>query len=223
MTIYKVLSPDRQPCHGGSGQWPEPGEWLEVPGPLELCGGATLHLCRGERQLLEWLGPEIWTAEIDGPVAEGNDKIGCLRARLIRRVDSWTDQSARLFACDCVEHTLLREQASGRNLDPKSWTVIEVVRRFITGEATDEELGAAWALAMDILGYAGREAATYAVYIAMRGDVPGWSLAMGAAKFGVMRAGQDAAWSAPRSNLWNAARDAELAWQGERLRAILGT
>jgi hypothetical protein len=50
----------------------------------------------------------------------------------------------RLFAADCAERALLREQAAGREPDPRSWAAAAVARRYARGEATDEELDAAW-------------------------------------------------------------------------------
>ena len=55
----------------------------------------------------------------------------------------------RQFGCDCVTRVLLRERASGREPDPRSWAAVDVSRRFAQGGATEAELAAAWAAAWD--------------------------------------------------------------------------
>ena len=63
------------------------------------------HLCR-RRDLVTWLGPAIYLAEYSGEVVEVDDKIVVRRARLVRKLDTWNDRTARQFACDCAERVL---------------------------------------------------------------------------------------------------------------------
>ena len=66
----------------------------------------------------------------------------------------------RWLACDWAEEALLRERAAGREPDPRSWAAVEVARRYARGEATTEELAAAWDSAWD--AWAAAEAAVWA-------------------------------------------------------------
>lgn len=141
-TYYKVFGKGRMPCHGGSGKWPEPGEWLESSGPLRLCEDGTLHLCR-RQDLIYWLGAEIWIAEASGETIVGEDKIGCLRARLISRLDTWNDRTARLFAADCAEAALLAERVAGREPHPASFEAVAMARLYTAGLATAAQLSVA--------------------------------------------------------------------------------
>jgi len=49
----------------------------------------------------------------------------------------------RLWAADCAERALQRESDGGREPDARSWSAIEVARRFAAGEATAAELASA--------------------------------------------------------------------------------
>ena len=83
------------------------------------------------------------------------------------------------FACQFAGRALNRAERAGYTVDQRSRTAIEIKRRWLRGEATDEELHAA------------RDAA--------------WSAARDAA----WDAARDAARSAAWSTAWSAARDAE--------------
>jgi hypothetical protein len=95
MRTFKVLGPDLKPFHGGTGQWVA-GEWMPPIDTIEPCVRG-YHLCR-ESDLVSWLGPEIWEAEWRGDMIEQSDKIVVSEARLIRRLDTWNERTARLFA-----------------------------------------------------------------------------------------------------------------------------
>ena len=84
------------------------------------------------------------------------------------------DKILRLFACWCVRNTPLQDGRKVWDLltDERSRTAVEVAEQYARGEATDEELEAAWDAAWD----AARDAA--------------WDAAWGAAR--------DAAWDAAR-------------------------
>ena len=108
-SLYKVTAENGEPYHGGSGAWGlpkgnRPGKWRSVDGDLRPCRNG-LHLSR-KSDILEWLGPVIWEAEYDGEIIEQPDKVVVRKARLLRRVDNWNDQTARLFAADCAERVL---------------------------------------------------------------------------------------------------------------------
>lgn len=188
-TLYKVLHPDRFAFHGGLGTWPAPGEWIEVAGPLVPCQNG-LHLCR-ERDLVRWLGPAIWTAEHEGEIVECDDKIVVRRARLVRRIETWTPRTARLLAADCAERALpIFERAHPNDARPRK--AIEAARAFARGEI---------------------DASTFASYVA--------AAAFSAAGYAVMAAARDAARAAARAAALAAAWDAETRWQTARLMQYL--
>ena len=175
-TLFKVTAEDGACYHGGHGQWhlptsDSPGKWMpKLRGALEPCRRG-YHLCR-ESDLVNWLGPVIWIAEYDGDRVDVNDvdegKVVVRRARLVSRVPHWNAQSARLFACDCAERALNRERERGGEPDPRSWESITVARRFARGEATQEELAAAWDAAWTAAWDAARAAAWTAAWAAAR-------------------------------------------------------
>lgn len=224
---YKVLGHDGEPCHGGSGKW-VPGEWRRVEGDLIACENG-LHLCEGDRQLLEWLGPEIWIAEWRGDRIDHGDKIVVSEARIIRRLDTWNEHTARLFACDCAERVLPIFESICPD-DDRPRQAIETVRRYAVGEATADELAAAevaaWAAA-----WAARDAAEAAAWAAaeVAAEAAAWAASWAAswaardAWYAGWYAGWAAAWDArdARDAAEAAARDAEKRWQAERLRQYL--
>lgn len=63
---YKVLGPDREAIHGGSGIWPEQGEWTE-PRAVSIARedndlGHRLRRTQDERQRLTCLAVDIEAA-----------------------------------------------------------------------------------------------------------------------------------------------------------------
>lgn len=105
------------------------------------------------------------------------------------RCVSGADRDIRLFAVWCarqVEH-LMQDQRSKDALD--------VAERFANGDASDEELAAAW----DAAGAAAGDAA---------GDAA-WDAAWAAAWAAARAAAWDAAWAAAWDAAWDAARDAQ--------------
>jgi hypothetical protein len=181
--IYKVLNQDGGCCHGGSGAWPlptqredgswEPGAWLEVTGELAPCENG-LHLCDGEEQLLDWLGPAIFEAEYEGERIDAGNKIVVRMARLVCRIEAWNERGARMFACDCAERVLPLFEAKCPH-DNRPRRAIEVARSYAAGTADEQELAAAraaWdaarAAAWDAARDAAWDAAWYAAWDAAR-------------------------------------------------------
>jgi hypothetical protein len=116
---YKVLTDGRSSFTGLRWPLPErdgPGEWVVVDGPLGLCING-IHASTVE-QLPQWLGGELWEAELDGEVLWTEPALVAARARLIRRVDEW-DWDARLAFCqDCAARAreLVTEYPAGDEL-----------------------------------------------------------------------------------------------------------
>jgi hypothetical protein len=101
MKAHKFLA------HGGVGPfsgraWPAVGEWIETIGELAPCVRG-VHVCRAE-DLAHWIHDELWELETDGDHVEGLDCLVVPRARLVRRIDAWSDGGARAFAEACVAH-----------------------------------------------------------------------------------------------------------------------
>jgi hypothetical protein len=195
---YKVTGPNGEPCHGGSGRW-IPGEWREET-VTEPCQPGMMHVCKDAQQLLEWLNAEVWEAEYDDAklVIDHGDKLAVQRTRVIRKLDTWSDRTARLFACDCAEMVLPLFEKDYPN-DTRPRKAIETARLFADGKASRNELNAA------------RDAAWDAARAAARAAAGGAARAAAGA----------AAWAAAGAAAGAAARDAEKKWQTQRLIAYL--
>jgi hypothetical protein len=104
------LKKDGSCVNGGSGKWHlpkrgKPGEWMpEIEGELELCANG-YHICRPQ-DLIYWLDEAIFEVEFEGEIVEGYDKCVVRKARLVRKLETWNENTMRLFAADCAEHVL---------------------------------------------------------------------------------------------------------------------
>lgn len=108
-TVFKVLSVGGRSVFGGTALWPppyggEPGRWLEVKGELAVCRNG-FHLAVGP-QIVRWLGPTLWIAEYGGDYLDAGTKVVARRARLVRRVDTWTAEVARQWCLEIAELVL---------------------------------------------------------------------------------------------------------------------
>jgi hypothetical protein len=132
------------------------------------------------------------------------------------------DGLKRHFAVDCAERV--------RHLltDERSLNALAVARRYADGQATDEELSAAWdaawGAAMDAAWDAAMDAVKAVAWAAAR--VVAWAatarVVAGEAAEDIARtaawdAVKAAAGDAARDAAWDAARDAERAWQAQRV------
>lgn len=91
--------------------WPIPistaaGAWVEASGTLAPCAHG-VHVCRAA-DLAHWLNSELWELEADGDSLLAFDCMVVRRARLLRRIDAWTNGGGMRFAEACIE----RAQAS---------------------------------------------------------------------------------------------------------------
>jgi hypothetical protein len=198
--LYKVLGNDQTSYHGGSGKWTK-NRWRSISGDLMPCENG-LHLCR-RQDLLTWLGPEIWEAEYEGELVEADDKVVVRRARIVRKLDTWNERTARLFAADCAERVLpIFEKQYPTDARPRK--AIEAARAFANGTIGQEERDAAGDAAGD---------AAWAAWIAARDAARDAARAAGDAAWAAARAAGDAAWYAASDAAWYASSQ----WATDRL------
>ena len=194
---YKVLNGDESTQQNYKWNLPcgnKPGKWMmPIEGRLVECDNG-YHVCRGAQQLIHWLGPEIYGAEIRGEILLGNTKTVVREVRLIAKVETWNETTARLFAADCAEHVLHLYESECPG-DDRPRNAIAAARAFARGEIDSAANTAAWSAA----NTAARSASGFAASSAA------WSAA------------SSASWVAARV----AARVAEPIWQTQRLREYL--
>ena len=227
--LYKILGPDGQAIHGGTGTWKlptgkRPGVWMpKILTPV--CCSEGYHLVE-LYSVAEWLQADctIYLAEGKGSShTDGSRKTAFQQARLIRRINI-SDEDLRLFAADCAEH-VLPIFLKVRPNDDRPTKAIEAARQFARGEITDAAWAVAGAAAWDAAGDAAGAAAGDAAGAAAR-DAAG-DAARAAARAAAARADAagDAAWDAAGAAAGAAAEfaaraavwDAEKRWQGETL------
>ena len=161
--------------------------------------------------VLTW-GPchsEVKVREMAAPLGERFDALDVLRATHITAEDRlWTvlrpemidEPTLHEYACRSAEWALAFVALGGATIDPRSLAAIEVKRRWVRGEATDEDLDASWAAA-----WAASRAAA-------------WAAARAAAWDAARAASWDASWAAAWDASWDAAYDRRI----EDLVALLG-
>lgn len=141
MLFFKFLTKDNHGSLSGF-KWPVPvggfpGEWVEVEGELVMCNNG-IHVCEW-KDVFAWLDARMYLVEVGGECVSCDNKLAFRRARLVHRVESWNDRTARLFAADCAE----RAARCWVPVDALDWNpadTIDVVRRFANGDATQQEL-----------------------------------------------------------------------------------
>ena len=199
MTLYKILDEDRNPIHGGSGQYPPPGKWTELRHVDMCCSG--YHLVDREH-LIDWLGSAIWEAEGRGEPQHRPDKTAYPQVRLIRRIEAWNMRTLRLFATDCAEHVLpIYEREYPDNIRPRR--AIVAVRLVAWGDVSQGTVEAA--------AEAAAEAATQAARAAEAAARTARSSAAAAAEATAARAAARAAWAARAMRTMRVAQAAQAA------------
>ena len=109
MIAYKFLSCGAVGLFSGF-RWPtpsatdEPGPWVAIEGGL-LPGRNGVHAC-APGELVGWIDDELWVVELAGAIEEHDGVLLASRARLLRRLEQWTAETAREFAEACVFSTL---------------------------------------------------------------------------------------------------------------------
>jgi hypothetical protein len=139
----------------------------------------------------ETLSVKDWIDKYKDKVKSKSDVIW-----VICRNDFMTNKDLRLFAVWCAREALKLFE----NPDHRSINACDVAERYANGEATREELDAAWDAARDAARAAARAAARDAARAAARD----------AARAAAWDAARDAAWAAARDAAWDAAWDAQI-------------
>ena len=157
---FKVLGDRQQSHHGGNGKWTK-NRWRTVDGPVVPCRNG-IHYCRPD-QLVQWLGPTIWLFEDGTPdeTIDHGDKMVTRKGRIVERIETWNETTARLFAADVAEVTL--QFIPGPQQEPFV-AAIAAARGFARGEIGEKERDAARdaasAAARDAARAAARDAAS---------------------------------------------------------------
>ena len=109
MEALKTLRPGRVAPYTGV-TWPPPGDWLRADAPVSLCRSGVHALL--PQALPRWILEELWRVELADAEQLAPGIVAGSRGRLIERVDSWNDETAREFALACADR--VREGLSGR-------------------------------------------------------------------------------------------------------------
>ncbi len=166
--IYKFLTAEMRSPIGTSQPW-EIGLTVRVEGPLVPCENGLhgwpisgLLNLTAERLVRVEVGAEyVWHGE-------GVERKIVARAMTpAELIEAYNDRTLRLFAADCAERVLPLFERQQPN-DDRPRRAIETARRFANGEATRDELAAAWAAAWAAARAAAGDAAGDAAWAAER-------------------------------------------------------
>lgn len=167
---------------------PVPGKAMHCRGELVMCENG-LHASRRASCALHYApGSIIQRVELVGKRIDDADK-SCARSRRCLWIADAT-RTLHEFALWCAEGVLQAERKAGREPDARSWEALAVKRRWLDGQATDEELHAARAAARA----AGREAAQAAQAAQVAREAA--QVARAAARAADWAAGREAVWAA---------------------------
>jgi len=200
MKAYHFLRADMTAGNGTEPPW-RVGETRKWKGEIEMCKSG-YHSSPTWLDALDYApGPMACIVAVSRPIAWDIDRLASRTRTLVACAN--VERELRIFACDCAERALQREQRRRQELDACSWEAVGVARAFADGKASKEDL----VIARDAAGAAAAEAAVggaaAAGAIAAAGDV-----AAGAA-VGAAAAAGDVAW------------DAGVAWQTKHLAKLL--
>lgn len=222
MKYYKVLHMQGQ-CMHGTGCWFLPsgkrkGKWMPKIETLKVCRSG-YHLAR-RRNLLEWIGPEMFEVEVKpGEMIKRNSKVVVGQARLIKKMEFWNVQKARLFACDCAQRLIKRVRKPLRIALQKE---LLIIRKYARGQVPENPLRLIKHRLESIHGYA--EAgydAIFSVQKAAAAPVDIWYHLRDAVWYAAEGVSQNAIKRIKdpkrRSSVRRAAYDAEYVWQTKRL------
>jgi hypothetical protein len=201
-TLWFHFLPDDGRLQFGRRRRVDVGTTLSIRGRPVLCRRGFHASARAIDALRYAPGALVCRVRLGGEIVVGDDKVSAQQRTVLWMADA--TRTLHEFACWAAEGALDAIASRGETVDPRSRRAIEVKRLWLDGQATDEELAAAWAAAWDAAWDAARFAAEAAARDAARAAA--WAAAWDAARDAAWAAARDAAWAAA----WVAARDA--AW-----------
>ena len=156
--LYKIVSTNFEPIHGGSGLWfppteTKPGKWM--PKVEDVCACESGYHLIPAKAIVEWLPRAPLTgylceAEGRGASDKDGDKVAFTQARLLKIVGVLDEVSMRLAAADMAERALPIFYKVRPN-DDRPAKAIQAARDFAHGKidaaAGDAAADAAWAVA----------------------------------------------------------------------------
>lgn len=110
-----------------------PGKWLPKIERLKLCNSG-YHACKAEN-LLDWTNAQLFEVELAGEIIDDYDKSVAQRMRIVKKIEAWNDNTARLFACWCARDVLPIYEAECPD-DKRPRVAIETAERYAEGNAT---------------------------------------------------------------------------------------
>ena len=224
-TYWHFLSP-RRCLQYRDGREVVVGETLRVEGSPVLCKHGLHASAQAIDALSKAPGPIACLVTLGGEIAHGKDKSAAQERTVFWMVDA--TRLLRDFACNVAEIALERERERGREPDPRSWAAVEVMRRFLRGDASEGERYTAWAAARaaawdayDASNAAAHAAAYAAVYAVDDAAYAAAASAANAASYAAMRAANVAANAASYAAMRVAAKAAAYATCNVRLTQLL--
>ena len=133
----------------GSHRKIEAGKTYRVAGKPVLCEHG-LHASKRIIDALRYAPSDakyVCLVELGGAVKLDTDKAVATRRTVLAMAD--VEIILHEFACWCAEQALKAERKAGREPDERSWAAIRVKRRWLKGQATDEQWEAARAAARE--------------------------------------------------------------------------
>ena len=124
----------------------KPGKWLPKVEKIVLCSRG-YHACK-KADVLDWLNAQMCEVELRGETIEGATKIVAQQMRIVKKITTWNDKTARLAACDIAETVTPIWNKYYPN-DNRPQACIDAARNFANGNGTAKEMAAARAAAWD--------------------------------------------------------------------------
>ena len=131
------------------------GKRLAAKGELELCANG-MHACINPLDCFDYLpggAMMLCRVELSGKMVEGSDKL-CARYRTVRAMIPALPFLID-FAAWCAEQAIQTVQAQGIAVDQRSIEAVNMVRMWLQGKASKEDVN----VAADAAAYAARVAA----------------------------------------------------------------
>jgi len=232
MKAYHFLRADMTAGSGNEPPWTV-GEERRVKGKLQMCANG-YHSSPTWRDALRY-APGLIASIVEVPfrgTLKDTDKQVSRRRKLIAARGS--NRTVILWAAECAERALLREREAGREPDKRSWKAIQVLRLFLDGKATQEQMSAAdsatyAAYAANSAAHSAAESTAYAAHAARAAESTAYAVrsaaraahsaayAACAAESAAYYAAHSAAYAAYAAYAARAAESTEKEWQANRL------